>query len=206
MRTIDVGTYLRPMFAIKQTLVSEDLLEKHFVCDLGACKGACCVKGDSGAPLLQEEVPILERILPDVLPYMDEAGKKAVAEKGVAEVDSDGDIGTTLITDGRCAFATIDKWGMVSCTIERAHRDGKVDWKKPVSCHLYPVRVKPFEGFEAVNYDRWDICKAARVCGDKHQVPLYRFVKDALIRRFGQEWFDELEAVDRELRRSLDNE
>jgi hypothetical protein len=189
------------MLAIKNTLVSEDLLEKYFVCDLGACKGACCVKGDAGAPLLADEVDILNRILPDVLPYMDEEGRKAVGLKGVSEVDADGDIGTTLVGDGRCAFATIDRWGMVSCTIERAHKEGKVDWKKPVSCHLYPVRVKDYVGFEAVNYDKWDICKAARVCGDKHQVPLFRFVKEALIRRFGQEWYDELEAVDRELRR-----
>lgn len=189
------------MLAIKHTLVSEDLLEKHFVCDLGACKGACCVKGDAGAPLLAEEVDILARILPDVLPYMDATGREAVAAKGVSEVDSDGDIGTTLVADGRCAFATIDRWGMVSCSIEQAHRDGKVDWKKPVSCHLYPVRVKQYMDFEAVNYDRWDICKAARVCGEKHQVPLFRFVKEALIRRFGQDWYDELETVDRELRR-----
>lgn len=189
------------MLAIKDTLVSEDLLERHFVCDLGACKGACCVKGDSGAPLLDDEVSILNDILPQVLPYMDGQGRDAVSAKGVSEVDREGEIGTTLISDGRCAFATIDRWGMVSCSIERAHRDGKVDFKKPVSCHLYPVRVKPYVGFEAVNYDRWEICRAAVVCGEKHRVPLFRFVKDALVRRFGQEWFDELEAVDRELHR-----
>lgn len=192
------------MFAIGKTLVSEDVLEKHFVCDLNSCKGACCVKGDAGAPLLDEEVDTLNEILPSVLPYMDDLGKKVVALKGVSEVDSDGDIGTPLIADGRCAFATIDKWGMVKCSIEQAHADGKVDFKKPVSCHLYPIRIKKYDGFEAVNYDRWDICKAALVCGEKHSLPLFRFVKEALVRRFGQDWYDELETVERELRRSQD--
>lgn len=192
------------MLAIGHTLVSEDILEKHFVCDLGVCKGACCVKGDAGAPLLKEEVDILNDILPEVLPYMDESGRTAVAEKGVSELDRDGDVGTTLIADGRCAFATIDRWGMVKCSIEQAHAEGRIGWKKPVSCHLYPVRVKKYDGFEAVNYDRWDICRAALVCGEKHRVPLFRFVKDALVRRFGQAWFDELELVDRELRKSRD--
>lgn len=192
------------MLAIGHTLVSEDILEKHFVCDLGACKGGCCVKGDAGAPLLKEEVDILNDILPEVLPYMDESGRTTVAEKGVSELDRDGDVGTTLIADGRCAFATIDRWGMVKCSIEQAHAEGRIGWKKPVSCHLYPIRVKKYDGFEAVNYDRWDICRAALVCGEKHRVPLFRFVKDALVRRFGQAWFDELELVDRELRKSRD--
>lgn len=189
------------MLAIQNTLVSEDLLERHFVCDLIACKGACCVKGDAGAPLLEEEVGILEDLLDDVLPFMDDKGREAVDAAGVFEVDTDGDIGTTLIADGRCAFATIADSGVVTCAIERAHAQGKVTWKKPVSCHLYPVRITTYRDYDAVNYNQWDICQPACACGSKLQVPLYRFVKDALIRRYGQDWYDELEAVDCELRK-----
>jgi hypothetical protein len=189
------------MYAIQHTLVSQDLLDKYFVCDLSACKGACCVKGDSGAPLDDEEAGILEDILDLVLPYMDDEGRAAVAEKGVFEIDVDGDMGTTLIADGRCAFATIEPDGMVICGIERAHADGKVGFKKPVSCHLYPIRIKSYADYDAVNYDRWDICKPACTCGSKLEVPLFRFVKAALIRKYGEAWFAELEELDEELRK-----
>jgi len=189
------------MFAIQHTLVSQDLLDKHFVCDLNACKGACCVKGDAGAPLEDEEISTLEDILDDVLPYMDDAGRAAVHANGVFEIDVDGDAGTTLIADGRCAFATITDQGVVTCAIERAHADGKVAFKKPVSCHLYPIRVTSLKNYEAVNYNRWDICSPACACGTKLQVPLFRFVKEALVRKYGQQWYDELEAIDAELRK-----
>lgn len=184
------------MLAIQKTLVSLDLLEKYFVCDLSACKGACCVKGDAGAPLTDEEINLLEDIIDDILPYLDEEGKAMIAQKGVFEVDIDGDKGTTLLEDGRCAYALVDESGMVSCGIEKAERTGAIKFKKPISCHLYPVRITEYEEYDAVNYNKWDICKPACECGAKLDVPLFKFLKEALIRKYGTEWYDELEMID----------
>ncbi len=184
------------MFAIQNTLVSLDLLERHFVCDLNACKGACCVKGDAGAPLTDDEINLLEDIIDDILPYLDEEGRAMIAEKGVFEIDVDGDKGTALLQNGRCAFALIDDNGLVSCGIEKAEKAGSVSFKKPISCHLYPVRITEYKEYDAVNYNKWSICKPACDCGAKLNVPLYRFLKDALIRKYGAAWYEELEMID----------
>lgn len=184
------------MFAIQNTLVSLDLLERHFVCDLNACKGACCVKGDAGAPLTDDEINLLEDIIDDILPYLDEEGRAMIAEKGVFEIDVDGDKGTALLKNGRCAFALIDENGLVSCGIEKAEKAGSVSFKKPISCHLYPVRITEYKEYDAVNYNKWSICKPACDCGAKLNVPLYRFLKDALIRKYGAAWYEELEMID----------
>ncbi|TNF29060.1 MAG: DUF3109 family protein [Bacteroidetes bacterium] len=184
------------MFAIQNTLVSLDLLERHFVCDLQACKGACCVKGDAGAPLTDEEIALLEDLIDDIQPYLDEEGHAAIAQNGVFEIDVDGDKGTTLLKNGRCAFALVDENGMVSCGIEKAHSEGAIHFKKPISCHLYPVRITEYDNYDAINYNKWSICSPACSCGAKLQVPLYRFLKDALIRKYGTEWYEELEMID----------
>lgn len=184
------------MFAIQNTLVSLDLLERHFVCDLNACKGACCVKGDAGAPLTDDEINLLEDIIDDILPYLDKEGRAMIAEKGVFEIDVDGDKGTALLENGRCAFALIDENGLVSCGIEKAEKAGSVSFKKPISCHLYPVRITEYKEYDAVNYNKWSICKPACDCGAKLNVPLYRFLKDALIRKYGAAWYEELEMID----------
>tara|TARA_R110000868_G_scaffold308015_1_gene569634 strand:+ start:255 stop:833 length:579 start_codon:yes stop_codon:yes gene_type:complete len=184
------------MFAIQNTLVSLDLLEKYFVCDLNACKGTCCIKGDAGAPLTMEEINLLEDIIDDILPYLDEEGKAMVAQKGVFEIDVDGDKGTSLLDSGRCAYALVDDNGMVSCGIEKAKNAGAIDFKKPISCHLYPVRITEYESYDAVNYNKWDICKPACDCGAKLDVPLFRFLKEALTRKYGNEWYEELEMID----------
>lgn len=191
------------MFAIQNTLVSLDLLERYFVCDLNACKGACCVKGDAGAPLTDEEINLLEDIIDDILPYLDEEGKAMIAEKGVFEIDVDGDKGTSLLENGRCAFALVDHNGMVSCGIEKAHHAGATEFKKPISCHLYPVRITEHQNYDAVNYNKWKICSPACDCGAKLNVPLFRFLKDALIRKYGNAWYEELETIDR-LRKEQD--
>ena len=191
------------MLAIKNTLVSLDLLERYFVCDLSACKGACCVKGDAGAPLTDEEINLLEDIIDDILPFLDEEGKAAIAQKGVFEIDTDGDKGTSLLENGRCAFALVDDDGLVSCGIEKAHLNGAIDFKKPISCHLYPVRITAYESYDAVNYNKWDICKPACDCGARLDVPLFKFLKEALIRKYGEQWYEELEMID-QLRRSAD--
>ena len=191
------------MLAIQKSLVSLDLLERFFVCDLSACKGACCVKGDAGAPLTDEEINLLENIIDDILPYLDEEGKAMIAKKGVFEIDVDGDKGTALLENGRCAFSLVDENGMVSCGIEKAEKAGDINFKKPISCHLYPVRIAEHEAYDAVNYNKWDICKPACDCGAKLDVPLYKFLKDALTRKYGNEWYEELEMID-QLRKQQD--
>lgn len=187
------------MFVVGRTLVSRDVLERKFVCDLAACKGACCVQGDAGAPLLPTEVATMREVLPAVLPYMDGEGRAEVDRTGVFTVDAEGDQVTPLIDGGRCAFSVFDAEGVAKCAFEQAYYDGKTTFKKPVSCHLYPIRVKQLTEYQAVNYDKWDICKPACACGDRLKVPVYKFVREALVRRFGQEWYNELELIDNEL-------
>ncbi|MBA3683040.1 MAG: DUF3109 family protein [Bacteroidetes bacterium] len=182
------------MIAIDKTLISEDLLEKKFVCDLNACKGACCVAGDSGAPLDKEELEILDSIVDKVKPYMVKKGIKAIEKHGTYVVDGDGDYTTTLVSPGaECAFVFFDEKKIAKCAIEQAFYDGKIEWKKPISCHLYPVRITKHKEYDAVNYDKWSVCKPACSCGEKLDVPVYKFLKDPLIRKYGKEWFKELE-------------
>ncbi len=183
------------MIAIDNTLISENLLEKKFVCDLAACKGACCVEGDAGAPLTEEETQILEDIFDQVKPYMRPEGIKAVEEQGHWEMDTDGDFVTPLVEGKECAYVQFSENGTALCAIEQAHRDGKVDWKKPISCHLYPVRISKLKEYDALNYHKWHICSPACACGEKLQVPVYKFAKAALIRAYGEDWFDKLEAA-----------
>jgi hypothetical protein len=181
------------MIEIGKTLVSIDVVEKQFVCDLNACKGACCVHGESGAPLEDDEAEILEKIYPIVEPYLNEKGKKAIKKQGTWVIDSDGDKTTPLVgPEKECAY-TIFENGTALCGIEKAHREGKIKWAKPISCHLYPVRITNGRRNVLVNYEKWDICKPACACGEKLQVPVYKFVKSALVRKFGKEWYKALE-------------
>ena len=182
------------MIAIGKTLISEDLLDKKFVCDLNACKGACCVAGESGAPLEKKELKKLEEVLEQVKPYMNKKGLAAIKKHGPHVVDSDGDYTTTLVSEhGECAFVFFDEHKIAKCAIEQAYSEGKIDWKKPISCHLYPVRITPYKGYDAVNYSHWDICAPACSCGEKLAVPVYKFLKEPLIRKYGKNWFKELE-------------
>lgn len=187
--------YLYTMIEIGRTLISDDVVEKKFVCDLNACKGACCVHGDSGAPLEKEETKILDDIFPLVKPYMTKKGIAAVEEQGKWMKDSDGDKVTPLVDGNKeCAYTYFEN-GMALCAIEKAHKEGKVTFQKPVSCHLYPVRITPYKKFDAVNYEVWDICKPACACGEKLEVPVYKFVKTALVRKYGEEWYAQLESA-----------
>lgn len=183
------------MIAIDKTLVSDDLLERKFVCDLAACKGECCVAGDSGAPLEPEEEAILTSILPEVIPYMNKEGIKEIKKSGVALIDSDGDLVTPLV-DGvkHCAFVIFED-SIAKCAIEKAYYEGKIKFKKPVSCHLYPVRITKYKEFDAVNYQEWDVCKPACSCGEKLDVPVYKFLKEPLVRKYGKAWYKQLELV-----------
>ena len=182
------------MIAIDKTLISEDVFDKKFVCDLNACKGECCVAGESGAPLDKEELPILDAVVEKVKPYMTKKGIRAIEKQGAHVVDSDGDYTTTLVSEhGECAFVFFDEQKIAKCAIEQAYLDGKIDWKKPISCHLYPIRITKQKHYDAVNYSKWDICKPACECGKKLDVPVYKFLKEPLIRKYGKAWFKQLE-------------
>jgi len=182
------------MISIDNTLISEDVLDRKFVCDLNACKGACCVAGDSGAPLDKDELDILTSLVEKVKPYMVPKGIKAVEKYGAYVIDSDGDYTTTLVSEGaECAFVYFDETNTAKCAIEKAYNEGAVDWKKPISCHLYPIRISKYKKFEAVNYNTWDVCKPACECGKKLDVPVYKFLKEPLIRKYGKDWFKQLE-------------
>lgn len=185
------------MFQLGKTIVSEDILEKEFVCNLSACHGACCVGGDAGAPLSEAETHILDEIYDKVKPFLRPEGIAAIEAQGKWIIGTDGTLETPLINDADCAYVIFDGKTAL-CGIEQAYNQGIVDWKKPVSCHLYPIRVKDFSEFAAVNYDQWDICDPACALGAELEVPVYKFVKEALIRRFGEDWYMELEKVAKE--------
>ena len=168
------------MIVVKNSIVSDDVADQRFCCDCTVCRGACCVDGDSGAPLLESEVAELQRVLPDALPLLTPEGRQAIEAQGVAVRDAEGDLGTPLVDGKACAYAIYTADGTALCALQRLY--------KPVSCHLYPIRVEDYGEFTAVNYHQWDICRAARGHGD----PLYIALREPLVRRFGQAWYDEL--------------
>jgi hypothetical protein len=177
------------------TLISEDLFEKRFVCDLNACKGQCCVAGESGAPLEKEEAVLLDELWDKFKQYIPEAGHRSVEQYGTSTIDEDGDLVTPLV-EGRkeCAY-TIFENGIALCGIEKAWKAGAIPFRKPISCHLYPIRVAKLKFHDGLNYHQWPICKPACSCGAKLDVPVFRFLRDALVRQYGQEWYDELEQI-----------
>jgi len=179
------------MIQVQDKIISLDIFEKHFVCDLNACKGACCVEGDSGAPLTKEEEKILDDIYERVKPYMEEEGITEVENQGVAVYDSEGDLTTTLVNGKECAFV-VEENGINLCSIEKAFIEGETDFKKPISCHLFPIRIKEYRDFDAINYEEIKICKPACECGSKLEIPVYAFLKEPLIRKYGETWYEEL--------------
>lgn len=183
------------MFQIGKTIVSEEIIENDFACNLSACKGACCVDGEAGAPVEDDELEILEKIYPKVKPFLRKEGIEAIEAQGVYVKGFDGEWETPLIDGADCAYVTFDDKGTALCGIEGAYRAGEIDWKKPVSCELYPVRAKEYSTFSAVNYHKWHICDDACALGQELQVPIYKFVKEALIRKYGEDWYNELEEV-----------
>lgn len=185
------------MLYIQDTLISLDLVEEQFICNLDACKGACCVEGDFGAPLLDEEKDVLLDIYDSIAPYLLPDAKQRMAQHGLFEyIEESGYYATSLMPDGACVFLTYQN-GIAKCGIEKAYEAGATSYKKPISCHLYPIRITRNEesGFEAWNYDRWDICSAACSLGKQEQVPIYRFLKEAIIRAKGEEFYQELDAA-----------
>lgn len=183
------------MFQLGKTIVSEDLIEKDFVCNLNACKGACCIEGEAGAPVTKEEVEILQDIYPKVKPFLRPKGISAIEEQGTHIVSPLDELETPLVNGKECAYVTFTENGTASCGIEDAYNAGAISFRKPISCHLYPVRVQNYSEFSAVNYHKWSICNDACTLGASLKVPVYKFVKEALIRKFGEDWYAELEKV-----------
>ncbi len=174
--------------------MSLDLVERFFCCNLDACLGECCIDGDAGAPITHEEYNTLKRILPDVWDDLLPQAQNTIREHGVGYLDPDGDLVTQIVDGRNCVFSCYAPGGMCICAIEKAYREGRIGFRKPISCYLYPVRVNKLSYGTAVNYHRWKICKAAEVMGRKKGIRAYEFLREPLIERFGQQWYDELEA------------
>jgi hypothetical protein len=183
------------MIVIKDTIVSEELIENFFVCDLDRCRGACCVEGDLGAPLEAGELETVRNSLDTLRPYLSDDGIREVTRQGPYVKDFEGDFTTPTINGKECAYSVYDSKGILKCGFEKAWADGKSGFRKPVSCHLYPVRIKENKAGAVVNYHRWNICDPACKLGLAMQLPLYVFVKEALIRKFGADWYAELDRV-----------
>jgi hypothetical protein len=190
------------MLQIDDTIISLDIFEKTFTCDLSHCRGECCVEGESGAPLEEDEIALLEKVLPIVWDDISEKSKAVIKEQGVSYIDEDGDAVTSIVNGCECVFTYFDEKGICKCVIEKAYREGKTDFYKPISCHLYPIRLEKYRHFTAVNYHKWSVCNSAWDLGKKTGVPIYQFLKEPLIRRFGKEWYRELEIAAEELKAS----
>lgn len=181
------------MLQIQDTLVSLDIVERFFLCDLEACLGECCIEGDAGAPITKQEYDKLKEILPEIWDDLMPQAQKVIKEEGVGYIDEEGDLVTQIIDGKNCVFTCFAEGGMCQCAIERAYRQGRIDFYKPISCHLYPLRLTQYARFTSVNFHRWKICKAAEALGRLKGVRLYQFLKEPLIRRFGEEWYAELD-------------
>lgn len=191
------------MLQIDDTIVSLDLLDEFFVCNLSVCKGECCIEGDAGAPLEEQEIDKINEILPLVWDDLTEASKEVINKQGVYYIDEDNEPVTSIVNGRECVFTYTDEDGCCKCAIEKAYREGKTDFYKPISCHLYPVRVQKYNDFHAVNYHQWSICSCGVHLGNKLKTPLYRFLKEPLIRKFGPEWYEQLEIADEELKKHI---
>ena len=184
------------MIEIDGKIVSTDLLTEHFACDIAKCKGMCCVEGNAGAPLEMDEVDILEEEFENYRPYMTAEGIESIERQGFMVVDEDGDYTTPLVGDAECAYAYTEN-GVTLCAIEKAFLKGECSFRKPVSCHLYPIRLVNFSnGTIGLNYHRWDVCRTACENGRRHGIPVYKSLKEPITRRFGEEFYQALEAAE----------
>jgi len=180
------------MIQIENTLISDDVVEKKFICDLKTCKGICCVEGDSGAPLEDDEILLLDKEYEKIKPFLRQEGIDAIEAGGKYYVDSEHDTVTQLVDGKECAYTLFNEKGIAECGIEKAWEVGGITFRKPMSCWLYPVRTKEITDLHAVNYDVWDICKSAVLFGERNNVSVYKFLKEPLIKKFGEEWYKQL--------------
>ena len=183
------------MVEIEDKIISDELFEKKFVCDLQKCKGGCCVEGDSGAPLKSKEIKEIAKNLSIIKSEMSIKGLNAIKNNDFHNVDSDGDKVTKLVDGKECVFVVFDKNNIAKCSIESAFRKNKINFNKPISCHLYPVRVKKHDSFTAINVDSWHVCKPACECGTELNVPVFKFLKDAIVRYWDLDFFYHLDSV-----------
>lgn len=181
------------MFQLGKTIISEEIIENDFVCNINACKGACCVEGEAGAPLEDGETQVLVDIYSKVKPFLRPEGVAEIEKQGAFIKGEDGEWETPLVNGSECAYVVFADNGTAKCGLEEAYNQGATKWKKPVSCHLYPIRVREYSELTAVNYHKWEICDTACSLGEELKVPIYKFVKEALIRKFGKKWYAELE-------------
>ncbi len=180
------------MIQIQNTLISDDIFEEQFICDLCKCKGQCCVEGESGAPITREEFEQINEILPQIRKDLSTKALEVIDRQGIAYTDTDGELVTSIIDGRECVFASFDADGVCKCTIDSAFREGRISVQKPISCHLYPIRLHEYADFTAVNYHRWSVCRPAQKLGRKEGLPLYRFLREPLIRKFGETWYREM--------------
>lgn len=183
------------MIEIGDKIVSQDIFDVMFACDYVACQGACCVEGDSGAPVTEQEVTMLRKYLPKIEHLLAPQAKRIIQEQGVSYVDEEGDLVTSIVNGKDCVFTTYDEDGNCLCAYEKMYYEGEIDWIKPMSCQLYPIRLTHYPNFTAVNYHKWNVCKAALKKGRKEGIPVYKFLERPLKRAFGEEWYAELEEV-----------
>ncbi len=180
------------MIQIEDTLLSDDIFEEQFICDLCKCKGQCCVDGESGAPLTKEEHDQIQEILPLIWDDLSFKAQELITKQGIAYNDSDGELVTSIVNGEECVFTCFDEKGVCKCAIDTAYREGRIPVQKPISCHLYPIRLTAYPEFTAVNYHRWSVCRPAVKQGRREGVPLYRFLREPLIRQFGVAWYQEV--------------
>ena len=189
------------MYQIGDVLISDEVLTEHFVCDLQQCMGACCIEGDAGAPVDLDEIMQIEEVLPVVWDQLSIPARKVINKQGVAYTDPEGQLVTSIVNGKDCVFTCYDENGCCFCALEKAYRAGKTKFYKPLSCHLYPIRHKKVGDLDALNYHQWEVCKAAVLLGKKEEVRVYEFLKEPLIRKFGEAWYKELEDAVEELKR-----
>lgn len=186
------------MLAIDQVLISDEIIDEAFVCDLESCHGGCCVDGDAGAPLAKEELRVLDEIYEKIKPYLSDEGIKEIKKQGKYVYNEEHGYVTPTIRGKACVYAVIEN-GIVKCGIEKAYNENKTSFKKPVSCHLYPIRIEEHEGYEAMNYEpREDLCRPACQLGRKLQIPVYHFLKEAIIRKYGESFYNVLQQFAKE--------
>lgn len=183
------------MIEIGKAIVSLDVLESNFCCDLDKCKGECCVEGDSGAPITQEEAAIIEQMYPYFEEYLSEGNKAEISKQGFSLIDQDGDLVTPIVGNNECVFTFVNDKGITLCAIERAYFEKNTGFRKPVSCHLFPIRITEYKRFDGVNYEKLKICKPGRACGKSNNLPLWKYLEEPLKRKYGDAWYEELKLV-----------
>ncbi|AZQ62544.1 DUF3109 family protein [Flammeovirga pectinis] len=191
------------MIVVDKVVLSDDMMSEEFVCNLDKCKGACCVEGDLGAPLNEDELEQIESVYEKVKPYMSPEGIAEVEKQGKYIKDFEGDFSTPTINNRECAYAIYDDKKYLHCAIEKAFLDKKIEYRKPISCYLYPARITKYDAYDAVNYDRWEICSDACVLGKELKVPVYKFLKGPFTAKYGAEWYAKLEKEIEDMKENL---